>query len=152
MVSFKEYDWESRSQLLLLQCRIASGRALENMSLRGSGGVNVRPASADHAQVMTERYEGFCNSDAPGFVDGGSFTLGRGAICDISQQCRVIPLGKKDRQYLDFATVDIERAVGTTYSLNPISREPSGGSIDRDGEDSADDGEELSRKHHGVGR
>ena len=57
----------------------------------------------------------------------------------------------KDRQYLDFATVDIERAVGTTYSLNPISREPSGGSIDRDGEDSADDGEELSRKHHGVG-
>jgi len=28
---------------------------------------------------------------------------------------------------------------------------PDGGSIDRDGEDSGDDGEELCREHHGVG-
>jgi len=41
---------------------------------------------------------------------------------------------------------------GTAYSLEPAFREPSGGSIDRDGKDSADDGEEFYRKHHGVGR
>ena len=56
-----------------------------------------------------------------------------------------------DRQYLDFTAIDIEKAVGATYGLEPAFCEPSRGSIDRDGEDSAEDGEELYRKHHGVG-
>ena len=100
---------------------------------------------------MTERHDRVSYTYARGVVDGVSFALGRGAVCGASQQFhRVIPLGKKDRQYLDFATVDIERAMGTTYSLNPTFHEPSEGSIDRDCQDNADDGEELSRKHHGV--
>jgi len=36
-------------------------------------------------------------------------------------------------------------------SLMLAHRGFNGGSVDRDDEDSADDGEELSRKHHGVG-
>ena len=55
------------------------------------------------------------------------------------------------RQYLDFTTVDIERAMGTTYSLEPALCELNRGSIDRGSKDSADDGEELYRKRHGVG-
>ena len=82
-------------------------------------------------------------------------------------------LNKKDRKYLGFtivdadARVDIERATGVAYtglrfasrilvslrlvSLRLASREINGGPINRDDDDSADDGEELSRKHHGVG-
>ena len=56
-----------------------------------------------------------------------------------------------DRQYLDFTAIDIEKAVGATYGLEPAFCEPSRGSIDRDGEDSAKDGEELSREHRGAG-
>jgi len=44
------------------------------------------------------------------------------------------PLGEMDRQYLDFTAIDIERAMGATYSLEPAFCEPSRGSIDRDGE------------------
>ena len=68
-------------------------------------------------------------------------------------------LNKKDRKYLGLTTadvdarVDIERAMGVAYSLSLriASRGVNGGSIDRDDEDGADDGEELSRKYHGVG-
>ena len=61
------------------------------------------------------------------------------------------PLKEKDRHYLGFTAVDIESTAGTTYSLELAFREPNGGSVDRDGEDSTNDSEELSRKHHGVG-
>ena len=71
----------------------------------------------------------------------------REEIADRSQG----PLGQKDRQYLCFTAIDIERAVVATYSLEPAFCESSRGSIDRDGEDSAEDGEELYKKHHGVG-
>ena len=37
-----------------------------------------------------------------------------------------------------------------TYSLELASRALNGGSIDRDGEDGTDDGEELSREHYDV--
>jgi len=67
-------------------------------------------------------------------------------------------LDRKDNQCLDFTVVDvgaradIEKAAGTTYMLGFVSRDLNGGSIDRDGEDSADDGEKLCGEHqHGVG-
>ena len=70
------------------------------------------------------------------------------AELDVSQG----PLGRKDRQHLDFIVVDVdarvstERAAEMTYSLELASL--SGGSIDRDGEDGTDDSEKLSRKKH----
>ena len=66
---------------------------------------------------------------------------------DISQE----PLGKEDRQYLGFTAVYIESVAGTTYTPELAFRGPNGGSIDGDGDGSADNDEELSRKHHGVG-
>jgi len=54
-------------------------------------------------------------------------------------------------QYLDFTAIDIERAVEATYTIAPASCEPGRGSINRDGEGSADDGEDLYKKRHGVG-
>jgi len=81
-------------------------------------------------------------------------------------------MGKNDRQCLHFTVVDVERAAGMTYRVGigvglglvfPTVgggvigvgwRDSSriiaidGGSIDRDGEDSGDDGEELCREHH----
>ena len=80
------------------------------------------------------------------------------AELDISQSLPV----RKDRQHLDFAVVDIDRAVGMTYRLGLRLRlrlrlglglglavcGVNGGSVDRHGEDSADDDEELSGEHH----
>jgi len=151
VVSFKEA--RPLVQPTSLQYRIASGRASGNLSLRGGGRADLRIAIADYVRSMTKRHNRVPRVEAVGAVDGDRLTEARGgAIFDSSQSIRVVPLGQKNRQYLDFTTVDIERVVGTTHSLEPAFREPSGGSIDRDGKDSADDGEELYRKHHGVGR
>jgi len=68
------------------------------------------------------------------------------AIVDLSQGL----LRKRDRQYLDFTAIDIERAAGATYNLGLASCEPKRGSIDHNGEGSTEDGEELYRKRHGV--
>ena len=134
-----------------LQCRIASGRASEYLSLCGSERANVLPAHADHVPIMTERLDAAWHKITAPFVDGAPparlFKVSSNAIFDISQG----PLGKKDRQYLGFTAVDIESAAGATYSLELAFREPNRGSIDRNGEDSAKDGEELSRKQHDVG-
>jgi len=73
------------------------------------------------------------------------------AELDVSQG----PLYRKDRQRLDLIVVDVDTRVSVegaaemTYSLELASL--NGGSIDRDGEDGTDDGEKLSRKHHGAG-
>ena len=76
----------------------------------------------------------------------------------------------KDCQHLDFTVIDIDtgvdinRTVRMTYSLRLglrlrlglglrlglAFRGVNGGSIDRHGEDSADDDEELSGEHHGA--
>ena len=95
------------------------------------------------------------------------------AELDISQSLLVA----KDCQHLDFtvvdidAKVDIDRTMGITYrlglglglrlrlrlglglglGLGLAVCGVNGGSIDRHGEDSADDNEELSREHHGAG-
>ena len=75
------------------------------------------------------------------------------AELDISQSLPV----RKDCQHLEFtvvdidARVDIDRTVGMTYRLGLVCRRVSGGSVDSNGEDSADDSEKLSRKHCGSG-
>ena len=58
--------------------------------------------------------------------------------------------GGEGRQYPDFTDMYTKRAVGTTHILEIAFCER--GSIDRDGEESPGDGEELCRKHHGVDR
>jgi len=129
----------------------------DNLSLRGSRRVNVLKDSAAHALTNTNRADVIVKVGwyilADAGIDGECHAIPLvytvGAELDISQGL----LGRKNRQYLSFTTVDvdarvnIERAAGITYSPDPAI----GGSIDRDGEDSTDDSENLSRKHHGAG-
>jgi hypothetical protein len=53
--------------------------------------------------------------------------------------------------FLGDAEIDVERDAKVTYSLKLAFRNSNGGSVDRDGEDSTDDGEELSGEHCCVG-
>jgi len=43
---------KARLQFLPLQCRIASGHASENLSLRGGERANIRKGNADHVFIM----------------------------------------------------------------------------------------------------
>ena len=123
--------------------------------LRDSRGVNVLEKSAAHALTDTKRADvvvkicWYILADAG--IDGEchAFPLiyNVNAELDVSQGL----LGRKNRQCLGFTAVDIERAAEVTYSSDPALHDLIGGSIDCDDEDSADGGEHLSRKHHGVG-
>jgi len=153
-----------------LQCQNSEGtRASNNPSLRGGGRVNVRIENAGFKSFKLEGFNFFLEIIGEGFADVGvqvePRATGVRARFDGSRGC----LNKKDRKYIGFTTadvdarVDIERAMGMAYSFSlriasrgvsrgSISnRGVNGGSIDCDDEDGADDGEELSRKHHGVG-
>ena len=148
--------------------------ASDNPSLRGGGRVNVRIDFAFLESIKLESGDFFLEIIGDRRANVGVDGEGR-ALSGVIAIIDGWPgrLNKKDRKYLGFATVDsdaradIERAMRVAYtglrfvslilvslrlvSLRLASREINGGSIDRDDEDSADDGEELSRKHHDVG-
>ena len=143
--------------------------ASDNPSLRGGGRVNVRIDFAFLESIKLESGDFFLEIIGDRRADVGVDGEGR-ALSGIIAIIDGWPgrLNKEDRKYLGFTTVDadaradIERAMRVAYtglrfvslilaSLRLASREINGGSIDRDDEDSADDGEELSRKHHDVG-
>ena len=137
--------------------------ASDDPSLRGGGRVNVR---IDLAFLESSRFE--CldffleivgDRRAHVGADGDGRALGGVVAITDGWPGR---LNKKDRKHLGFTIADIERAVGVAYtglgfvslrlvSLGLASRGVNGGSVDGDDEDGADDGEELCRKHRGVG-
>jgi len=163
--------WGSLVHSESLQCQNSKGtHASDNPSLRGGGRVNVRKDIAVIETCDNEFWKVCLELIGEGSADVGieAERLPRAAIARADGSRG--HLNKKDRKYLGFTTadvdarVDIERTMGMAYSFrlriasrgvsrgSIANRGVNGGSIDRDDEDGADDGEELSRKHHGVGR
>ena len=143
--------------------RYQNSERSDNPSVGGGGRVNVRIDLAFLESTEFETLDLFLeivgDRRADVGADGDWRTLsGVGAITD-GWPGR---LNKKDGKHLGLTIADIERAMGMAYSglgfvslrlvsLRLASRGIDGRSVDGDDEDSGDDGEELCRKHRGVG-